>query len=334
MNIKILLLTNDLTLAKRMKHFLSKQYHNFEIGIFSELSYLEEYIKQNSYNILLSDKNLELPENLINNKLLYISDEKIEEIDGIKTIFIYDKVSNIGEKILDQLASQNIVVKLNNKEKLNTKTVTFVGLNGNVGNTSISVATAKYLSKSGNVMYLNFSPTQDNVFAGSGESSFSVALKAVKSGLGNVEVKVNNAVQNDGNIYYYGVSEDHYDYVSANANDIKEIIQMLKNSGRFQYIVIDHKIEFSDFSKTIFENSDIIFMVDNKNNYTKINQIIRHWLKDNIPYALVNSKLILNAPRQEYSKNCDLLIERLDMSEKDVINYIELNKIKNIGVYL
>lgn len=323
---KISIIHNDNEMCERLKHFLCLNNSNIEIAVFNDFVFLNDYLSKNECDLVLCDYRVDFDVLFDPSKVIYLCDNKIETYNNRPVIYYFQSV----EKLMKDINDKFKVSKLDKSLDKANKVIGFIGINGNVGNSSLAISTTRYLARSNKVAYLSFSPFQKQYFKNESNNTLSEAIMAIKSNIGNVALRVLSYLETVDNVSFFNLCKDPYDYVNTESKDIATLIQIIVDSKKFDYVIIDNTLQFDDKTKKVIEVSDVLIYVDRMNNFDKAINIMKLWVGEEI-LSKKKPVSIINNPGNEYAKNCDFVIGNLQGSYEDVILHMENNYCKEIG---
>ena len=121
---------------------------------------------------------------------------------------------------------------------------------GGTGTTTVAIAFARFLARKGKrVLYLNLETlgSVGSIFQNDGGRDFSDVLYLLKSQKGNLELKIDGIVQKDvAGVNYIKPCAMAMDLLSLKDADIELLLEVLEQSGKYDYVIIDREFGLSE----------------------------------------------------------------------------------------
>lgn len=265
---KIVLLDNDMYYANKIVNILNDRYPDeIEAYAFTRMDLAINFIKEKKIYMLIMSEGIDIEEGQFPSKcgICYlVEDEKIDMINGKKTICKFQKIDSIFRQIKGVCAEytpEGMSLGGGSLENI----ITFCSPAGGVGCTSAAVACARYLAaRQKKTLYLNLEKTgsTDLYFHGQGREDFSDVIYALKGGKGNMSLKLESIVRQDvSGVHFFESTKNALDNCELTKGDIERLLQELKSAGNYQIIVIDINFNFEERDWTILTNSSRYIMV-------------------------------------------------------------------------
>lgn len=255
--IKLIIADTDERYLNRLSDYIAFHYADqFEISVFSEPALLSGFLATNSVHCLLATgeflealKDTELKTAFL---LLYEGGDFPEKCD-VNYVLKYQNVENILREI-KTVSADKIGFVPSNASSGGMKLYLAESVAGGTGTTTVAVAFSRFLVHKGKrVLYLNLEPfgSVGNIFRQNGEHDFSDVLYLLKSQKGNLELKIDGIIQKDAaGVDYIAPCRMAMDLQSLKAADMELLLDVLEQSGRYEYVIIDRAFGLSeeDFS--------------------------------------------------------------------------------------
>jgi len=247
MKIKLAITDTDQRYSDRLIGYLNGYYADrFEIYSFSSCEALMVHLVQNSIDVLLASDQIsvdsaKLPRNMA---FAYFSDSpSIDTIKGVRTVCRYQKASLIFKEILSLYSelSNSVTSYKNIGDKL-SEIMLFLPASGGAGSTTVAVAAAVNLSRSGKrVLYLNFEQcgSISPLFDGEGQFTLSDVIYAIKSNKSNLKLRLESMIKNSDGVNYFDSCPVALDALELNRDDLERLLKELKETGSYDVIIID-----------------------------------------------------------------------------------------------
>ncbi|OPZ83659.1 MAG: CobQ/CobB/MinD/ParA nucleotide binding domain protein [Firmicutes bacterium ADurb.Bin419] len=134
---------------------------------------------------------------------------------------------------------------------------------GNGASVLAAACSINLAAKGKKVLYLNLEQfgVPGVFFNAEGAFNLSDLIYAIKSKKANVVLKLESSVKEDkSGVYFFDECKIPLDFMELTSEDVKKLIDVIKSSSLFDYIIIDTDMLLNDVSKEIMMYSDrIIF---------------------------------------------------------------------------
>lgn len=261
MKLKVIVLDRDIEFINRLaKAFQNRYEDRISLIMFSDAEMMYENLKSMRADVILADQKLEsnierIAPGTVIGRLGEVPD--VNEIDGVPAICKYQNVENIYKSILSIYAehSSNVILKRNDA---NVRVMLFTSVQGGCGTSSTAAAYALRCVKEGKqVFYLNlekFGKTE-LYFSGSGNLSFSDVIYSLKSGVGNLPLKLESMVQTDSSgVDFFHTCINAYDMCELQDKEIETLITGISQMKQYDEIVIDYSSDMSERMVGLMKN--------------------------------------------------------------------------------
>lgn len=330
----LIIADNDEIFVKILEEYIFRNHGDeFEIRTYTSKEYLEKFFSTpRKVDILLLNPKFEfkgMKEQYINNIVFISNDEESYNLE-------YDSIFRFGELnvICDKL--KNINIKNDDEVELKaskfisekSKVTTVYSPIGGVGKSTIAVSIAVDLSLKGNsVLYLNlenmssinayFKPRKTT-------SNLSHIIEQLSFGGSQLNQYINESIIKDGetNVNYINPADNIFAIEQVTSDDIKYLINTLKELKRFNHIIIDTSSTYDTVKKAIIDASDKIIMPLEQNIIGK--QKVINFLNCIDETELHNFVPVINKYREEIENNIkDITITNNSFHIQGIINYYE-----------
>ena len=201
-------------------------------------------------------------------------------LDGFEMVKKYQKVGNLLNDILLKYAEKTGTADVIHGEK-RTKIVSFYSPAGGTGKTTLALALASASAKSGmRTFYLNLEGIDSvrNILAPT-HGTMSDVLLALKAKGMRADIKVAACAGQDvnGGFYYLPGVESISEYEETNGDELKSLVETLRDLGEYDLIVLDIDSGFSSKIHNVLDCSNIIFVpvVSNTAAVAKVRRLLR-----------------------------------------------------------
>lgn len=268
MKIKVVIAEKDKAYtAKLINNLMGNYTEQLELYSFSELELVEQYLKNESPDVVLASEEFKEVQNAVGRKTVfaYLTSYKVEEIDGVVAVCKYQKVENIYKQILNLYSElgKNFVSHAEKTE--GTQVVSFFGISGGAGASTMAAAYAIHQTMVGKkVLYLNLEKLASTsaFFSQQGTAAFDEVLFALKSKKMNLGLKIESTVLCDSTgVYFFAPCENCMDILELTEEDIQNLIEGICGMGQYDYLVIDSDFTMDNKMNLICDYSSHIVLI-------------------------------------------------------------------------
>lgn len=271
MKMKAAILGSDIEFMDRLAKILQQRYADkISLLMFSKKESLYQSLEETHADIVLFDSNMEIEHEKIPSGTVagYLgSIPEVDEINGVPAICKYQKVETIYNMLLSLYRGSSSDVK-RKTNGMGMRVVMFTSVQGGGGT---SLAAASYASEKAaegkKIFYLNLEKfgNVDLYFQGDGKLSFSDVIYTLKSNKGNLLMKLENAVQKDSSgVEFFSSCKNAYDMVEFSDGDLRQLIEEILCSGKYEEMVIDLSGDLSERMLMLIRNyvDRIVYVTD------------------------------------------------------------------------
>jgi len=265
--IKLLILDDDDEYSINLCNYLTHNYQETLLVNYCANAYkIEEWLKKIDPDIVLICEKYYNQVCKYFNKTLIILTAGTNSVGftNVSSIYKYKAANKIAGDIIDSFTKAgNIITKT--KEKT-TKTVAVYSASGNVGKTSVALGICTICSYSGlSVFYLNLEQFQSTgiFFPTNIEYSISDIIYYAKERDKNLITKISTMSCKDtaSNMNYFKEANNSFEINELLPQDIKFIIDTMKDCGQYDLVVIDMDSQLNENAIKLFEIADEILYV-------------------------------------------------------------------------
>ena len=145
------------------------------------------------------------------------------------------------------------------------KVILFCSPSGGVGCSMAAAACARHMAVSGNkTMYLNLEKfgSSDQFFSGPGQFDMSDIIFALKSKKANLHLKLESCIKQDASgVCFFSQSKVALDMMELSIDEILQLITEIKQTGEYDYIVIDADFSLGQDSLKLYREAQEIVLV-------------------------------------------------------------------------
>lgn len=255
MKIRLLLLDSDKNYLNRITaSFTTKYADEVEIYSFSDLEIAMEKLSSARVDVFLADETFSIDVSRVPGRCSFaylVETSSIDRIRGQKAFAKYQKIGLFHKQLLNLCAENpmaDVSFRTNTGEQ--AQVLLFLPVSGGAGGSSMAAALAMYGAKRGKkVLYLNLEQfgSADAFFQGEGQADFGEAIYAVKSGKGNLAMKLKSIVRQDlSGVEFFSSPRDAMNLTELDGRDIVGLLQELGSDGTYDAIVLDMDFIFGE----------------------------------------------------------------------------------------
>ncbi|MCL2249079.1 MAG: hypothetical protein FWC13_07385 [Oscillospiraceae bacterium] len=278
MKVKMLLASDDARYTMKFSEQISKNHSDMlEVTICSNPDMLEKTISRSKVEIALIDQPFVNYFEEIEVKLPLILHSDAQTDDAPQELARIGKYRRISTIVADILAiyskvSKSLVVGVGKK----TSITAVWAPAGGVGKTTVALATATALAKSGkSVFYLNLeSFTSLPLYFGEGRKSISAVFEMLESNEGDVKMLISGISTEENGITYLSRPNNYDDINILSEENIEELVHCC--AALADELIVDISLPCDFRTKKVFEMAKKVLLVTDKSETakTKLSQFI------------------------------------------------------------
>lgn len=247
MKIKLAILDGDKGYLNRMLTAFGNRYADrLEIYSFQKLEIAMENLDKTKIDVLVANEAFVIDTEKIPRGcgFAYLVDSPdIESVREERAICKYQKAELIYKQILSLYSEKTEKVSGLQFGENACKVIAFVSPGGGVGSSTAAAAAAIHLAlNQKKVLYLNMEHfgNPDVFFSAEGQGDFSDIIYTLKSKKGNLPLKLESLVKQDSSgVCFYSGTKLALDMTEMKQDEMKQLIEDIKNYGEYQYLVLD-----------------------------------------------------------------------------------------------
>ena len=251
MKIRLAILDRDQVYLRRLESVFNVKYADkLETFIFTDREYALGSLREKKIDVFLADEtfDVEMTQLPSNCGFAYLVDTAdIEKVKDAAAVCKFQKAETIYRQILGMFSEKTAAVVGARMEGEGAKTLAFVSAAGGTGSSVAAAACAMHFAQKGKkALYLNLEKfgSADVFFQAEGNTCLSDVIRAVKSRTGNLGMKLESTVKQDlTGVFFYSSARLALDIAELSAGETQQIVSVLKQSGGYDYIVLD--LDFS-----------------------------------------------------------------------------------------
>ncbi|WP_172840500.1 AAA family ATPase [Virgibacillus phasianinus] len=286
--INIVLLTKDINYANYFSNFMMNPNNDdkFLSKIFTDPETFKANTRNKKQHILLTD--IEIPDDdiLAFDRVIILSEDQHTYSNESLTIYKYQPLKELLSQVLAIYYEANGKLNpiVNNKEK--EQVVSFYSGSGGVGKTLFSLCLAKHLAiQSKRVFYLNLEELHTtNLYFKQEKPSSAEVFYYLRNNKEQLVGKIESLKSRDSltNIDYFSLPILPEEMQQSTEEDIATLIQALRETQNYDYIIIDLDCSIHERNVTALGNSDeIIWLLStDETSFTRTQNIFNNDLLD------------------------------------------------------
>ncbi len=285
MKIRVVLADTDECYIQHFTRAMKMFYFNeVEVVAFSVAESLQNYIKENIYDILLASVHFPEVTGSTGVRVGLVESKGIKEVDGVPALCKYQRIDNIHKELLNIMAEEKKGVTYSSENEMETPILGFTAAAGGVGKTTVAMTYARAMAAAGyQVLYLsleNFT-TLDSYFKAEGDATFSNVIFSVKCGKGNLQLKIQSAMRMIyGGIYYLAPPSNPEEVYELGEKEWTELCKAIKSMGKFHCVVLDLPDMMSQITKVAQTFVDkLVVVTDGKDMSTVKTKTMVEWCR-------------------------------------------------------
>lgn len=279
--------TDDIYISKLSNFFNVNYREKVEVHSFTQLSSLLNFINTNKVDVLLVNDAMGLDLKVIPERIAFaylVDSASLETVNNKRTVCKFQKADLIYKEALS-LYSENSpdVLGIKSAGDGNTSVVSFYSCSGGCGSSTVAAACCLNLvAKGKRVLYLNLEHfgTPQIFFNSAGSYNLSDIIFALKSKKSNLALKLESFVRQDqSGVCFFEAGRTPLDIFEMTGDDISRLIDELKMSGIYDYIIIDSDFQLNDMALTLMQYANyLIFISDGSEvsniKFTRLNEAL------------------------------------------------------------
>lgn len=248
MKIKLAILEQDERYLERMISVFSTKYADkLEIYSFTELKTAIAALDASKIDIFLAGDAFEIDASALPSRCgfaYFVDSADVDMVNHQKAICKFQKAELIYKQILSIYSEKaGSLFGFKSEDEGGTHVILFDSVSGGAGASSMAAACAlHFAAQQKRVLYLNLEKfgSSDVFFSAEGQFDISDVIYALKSRKANLSLKLESCVKRDPRgVYFYSQSKLALDMLELSPDEIIHLISELKNSGDYDYIIID-----------------------------------------------------------------------------------------------
>lgn len=247
LKIRVALLDKDSVYLDRfVSAFSAKFSDRVELYSFTDLSVALNTLASDRIDVFVASELFDIDLNSIPSKCVFayfVETSGIDSYNNQNAICKFQKADLIYKQFLSLYSEKAGGISGFRLDDDSTRIIMFSSPCGGVGTSTVAAACAKHFSGMGNeVLYLSFEPfgSAEMFFSGDGQYDMSEVIYALKSRKANLSMKLESCVRKDEcGVSFYAPTAIPLDMLEISDEDIIRMIEELKLTGSYKYIIVD-----------------------------------------------------------------------------------------------
>ncbi|MBD5453556.1 MAG: AAA family ATPase [Lachnospiraceae bacterium] len=249
MKIKIAICTSDIQYSEKLVHYFDAHYYDkFTWNIFTELSFLVDFLSGNEVDIVLVGKEMAdlVKDEAAKDERIWaylVDDEEDKLPDGSSRIRKYARADRIYRELLDIYSGRNSI-HYRSESVANSRTdiYAFVSAAGGVGTSTIACAMAQSYARFEKILYISLENigAMQLAFEGENKAGLDEVIFALKSRRKTLELKLASAVSRDkSGVYFLEECRNALDVMELSGENLKELLTTLGQMREYDKVILD-----------------------------------------------------------------------------------------------
>lgn len=269
MRIKLAILHSDAVYLNRLVSILSAKYHErLALYSFTEQETAMEAVAREKIDVFLADDVFGIPTEELPEKCgfaYFVDSPEVDTFKGAPAICQFQRAELIYKQILGVFSDALGETSVRNLYSGSAKVLIFSSPCGGTGTSSLAAACAVHYANAGKrCVYLNLEDygSADEYFSGEGAFSISDVIYAVKSRRGSLTVKLESCLKRDpSGVLYFSGPKVALDMMELNAEDRKELVSALVDSGICDCVLVDMPFDLEKETRGIYALAHVLVWV-------------------------------------------------------------------------
>lgn len=289
MKINVAICTTDKQYSERVAFYCQKHYYDkFSWNIFSDFSYLKEFVEKQAVDIVLLGREMEDEAAALAEKnngesvwMLLVNDIDDEVSRGFSQIQKYARIDRIYRDLLEAYSGKEHI-HYRSTAIVNDKTLiyAFVSASGGAGTSTLAVAAAKYYARLEKVLYINLENigAVQTAFVSEKRGGMDEVIYTLKSRRKALEIKLESAVSRDkSGVYFFEASENPLDVISLTNEDMKELLMAVQRTREYDKVILDvgNGLGEKDIACMIFAGRIVVALEDDALSKEKLERYLK-----------------------------------------------------------
>lgn len=269
MKIKLAILDKDLNYLTRVSAALSGKYADqLELYTFSDLKTALQMISSAKIDVFLVNEEFDAAPGALPRQCGFariVETPGISTLNGETAVFKFQRAELLYRQVLGIFAERNAGISESGAETSAANIVAFSSPAGGVGTSTLSAACAiNFAAQGRRTLYLCLDPfgSADLFFTGEGQSDLSDIIFALKSKKTNMAMKLESCVKRSASgVFFYSEPKVALDLFELSDDEIVQLVNDLRQTGGYEYIVLDLRFDMSGRTRNIFRQAQKLVWV-------------------------------------------------------------------------
>lgn len=266
MKIRLAILDHDTNYLDAIcSSFETKYPDKLELYSFTDLPIALSALKETKIDVFLADSSFDINVGTLPPKcsFSYLSDmQGVASVKGQRSVCKFQKADLIYKYVLSIFSENTENILGISPDNGAAKVIFFTSVSGGAGASTMAAAAAMHFAAKGKkVLYLNLEKfgSADIFFEGSGQFDMSDVIFALKSKKGTLGLKLESCVRCDeSGVFFYASPKIALDMLELDSEDIVALLDELRASGGYDYIIADTDWAIDKNSCAVFKTAHSI----------------------------------------------------------------------------
>lgn len=269
MKIKLAIIDSDRNYLDRLSATITTKYSEMlEVYSFTDIQNAEEQVLEKKPDVIIASEECKIDHKKLPRRCAFayfVESQGIESIKDMPAICKFQKVELIYKQVLGLYSEKAQGVLSVSLENVSCATVAFTSPCGGTGTTTVAMAAAVAFSKKGKrVFYLDYETfgISELYFSAEGTANMSDVIFSLKSKKSNIALKLESCMKlSPTGVTFFSQPKVALDMLELDEENALYLIDYIKNSGKFDVIVINMEFSMNSFAKAILDKVDRIVAV-------------------------------------------------------------------------
>lgn len=247
MKIKLAILYNDRAYLDRLAAVLSARYsEKLALYMFTDQDIAMEALTREKIDVFLADDSYTVDPNRVTGRCgfaYFVDSPEVSSKNGAPAVCKFQRAELMYKQILGLFSDTQGETSVRNFYNDSTKQLIFSSPCGGTGTSTLAAACAMHFAAAGKrSLYLSFEHFggADMYFSAEGSFDMSDVIYTVKSGRGNLPIKLESCVRCDSRgVYYFSTAKTSLDIMELTGDEKGRLVSALMGSGHYDAIILD-----------------------------------------------------------------------------------------------
>ena len=263
MKIRLAILEKDVNYLNRITSVFSSKYADkLEVYSFTGLPPMMEALDSSKIDVLIAGDNFDVDVSSLPKRCgfaYFVDSSDVRTVKNQHAIGKFQKAELIYKQILSLYSEKADSVLGRSIGDSIAKVIFFTSVSGGAGASSLAAAFAMRIARyNKKALYLNLEKfgSADVFFEAGGNFDMSDIIFALKSRKANLSLKLESCVKMDTRgVFFYSAPKMALDMMELTEDDIAELLDVLRNTGGYDYIIVDTEFSMTSQWLSIYNSA-------------------------------------------------------------------------------